>query len=167
MTRETAIAKSQQENLAKFVKERDLIKDTPQIADYKEEVAYEIKMILANIQLAEDAQAKINKRLNKLDKEKALLAKIAFKLQENGIFWAEDEFSIKKPSALSDFDAMLKTLPIDLQKDYIISETMTIIKTKIDSKKLKEKVPTIYKKTYPSIVKRTKKRNESGEFDDE
>ena len=167
MTQADKIKEAQQANLLKFVHERDLMVANPDIADYKDEVKFEIIMCLANIGLVEEAQAKLAKRLNKLEKEKANLAKIAFSLQENGIFWAENEFSIKKPSALSDFKAMLQTVPEEKQKDYIISETVTTIKTKIDSKKLKTAVPTIYKKTYPSIVKRTKKRNESGDLDDE
>jgi len=166
MTQADKIKEAQQANLLKFAHERDLMVANPDIVDYKDEVKFEIIMCLANIGLVEEAQAKLAKRLRILEREKANLAKIAYSLQENGIFWAENEFSIKKPSALSDFKAMLQTVPEQDRWRYITKKEIVEVSESINSKLLKTVVPTIYKKTFPSIVRRTKKIG-SGEFDDE
>jgi predicted RND superfamily exporter protein len=167
-----AIKAKQDEQLAKFVKERDLLKENPELKAQKEALSNDIKRILNDMDLTTETITKIKTHLKEetdiLDNIKTLkqiYAQQAYDLQNKGIFWTDKEFSIKKPQDPKlDQQAMYNKLTDEQKEQYITRTTETIIRevVTINWDKLIEKEPKIYTNPLPQIAHKKKK----GDSDD-
>jgi hypothetical protein len=165
MTQAEKIKASQQANLAKFANERDLFKTNPQIAELKEEITENIHWILNQLdswKTLKDQYKKqltiVDTRLKKYERKKQLFAQSAYLLQQNGIFWADDHFTVRKPSEPQiDYQAMYNSLSIEDKQKYEIKTTRTVIDTTVDYERLVKEVPIQYTTTHPVIAIKKKK----------
>jgi vancomycin resistance protein YoaR len=172
MTQTEKIKASQQASLAKFAAERDLMIQNPQIKEFKAYLTDEIHLILEGIPFMEKRieqyKAQMNAEQDYLKGAKRDLkrfAQSAYIAQQNGIFWADDWFTVKKPADPKiDIQAMLNSLTEEQKANYEIKTPRTVIDISIDTAKLCKEVPLLYTKTNPVIAKKTKR---SGDLDDE
>jgi len=170
----TAIQKAQADTLRKFAEERDLFKDKPQFKEFKAYLTDEIHIVLNSIPIMEKKIDQYKMQLNleqaylkATKKELSRLAQSAYIAQQNGIFWADDSFTIRKPAKPNiDVQTMYNQLTPEQQEKYITRTVKIVEQTEvtIDWDKVVSSEPIIYKKTLPSIAHK-KKQNESGDQD--
>jgi len=134
---------SKKEDLLKFADERDLLKANPQMKELKDEITNSIHETFEQmnyIEKYEENIEQINKRIEqmikplvdqryimqdiitkcskKITRNKEMLAKAAYALQQNGIFWTDNIFIVKKPSENRDWDATYNQLSEEDKKQY-------------------------------------------------
>jgi len=178
MTQAEKIKEAQQANLLKFAKERDLFKVNPELKEAKESLTGEIHRILIDMDLTNTVITDLKTHLKEetdalkhLEELKHIYAQRAYDLQNKGIFWADKEFIVKKPTEPKiDQQAMFNTLTAEQQEKYITRTKVMIEKEEviINWEKLIKEEPILYTKTNPQLAHKPKaKKNESGDFDDE
>jgi len=178
MTQEDHIQDTQQANFAKVAHERDLFKENPELKTRKEALTADIHRTLDYIDTLEKVLKDLKKSvkeesviLEKAEELKQVYAGQAYNLQQCGIFWTDEIFSIKRPAdPVIDQNAMFKSLTPEQQEKYIIRTTETVTRevTTINYVQLVKDVPLIYTITKPIIARKPQpKTKKTGDLDNE